>query len=63
MCPNHVHMPVEILPKVSISSFMEYLKGNLKEKAVRCDRNNFVSENINIEIESFGVIHTAKKCR
>ena len=27
MCPDHVHMFVEILPKVSISSFMGFLKG------------------------------------
>ena len=27
VCPDHVHMPVEIPPKVAISSFMGYLKG------------------------------------
>ena len=27
VCPDHVHMLVEIPPKVSISSFMGYLKG------------------------------------
>ena len=27
VCPNHVHMLVEIPPKVSVSSFMGYLKG------------------------------------
>ena len=27
VCPNHVHMFVEIPPKLSISSFMGYLKG------------------------------------
>lgn len=27
VCPGHVHMLVEILPKLSVSSFMEYLKG------------------------------------
>ena len=27
VCPNHVHMLVEISPKVSISSFMGFLKG------------------------------------
>jgi len=27
MCPDHVHMLVEIPPKISISSFMGYLKG------------------------------------
>ena len=27
MCPDHVHMLVEIPPKISIASFMGYLKG------------------------------------
>ena len=27
ICPDHVHMLVSILPKVSVSSFMGYLKG------------------------------------
>ena len=27
ICPDHVHMPVSIPPKVSVSSFMGYLKG------------------------------------
>lgn len=27
VCPDHVHMLVEIPPKVSISSFMGFLKG------------------------------------
>ena len=27
VCPDHVHMFVEIQPKLSISSFMGYLKG------------------------------------
>ena len=27
MCPDHVHMLVEIAPKISVSSFMGYLKG------------------------------------
>ena len=26
VCPDHVHMLVEIPPKMSVSSFMEYLK-------------------------------------
>lgn len=29
VCPDHVHMLVEIPPKVSISSFMGYLKGKV----------------------------------
>ena len=27
MCPDHVHMLVNIPPKISVSSFMGYLKG------------------------------------
>lgn len=27
VCPDHVHMLVEIRPKLSVSSFMGYLKG------------------------------------
>ncbi|MBQ4558427.1 MAG: IS200/IS605 family transposase [Clostridia bacterium] len=27
LCPDHIHMLVEVPPKTSISSFMEYLKG------------------------------------
>lgn len=27
ICPDHVHMFVEIPPKMSVSSFMGYLKG------------------------------------
>lgn len=27
LCPDHVHMLVSIPPKVSVSSFMGYLKG------------------------------------
>ncbi len=26
-CPDHIHMLVEIPPKISVSSFMGYLKG------------------------------------
>ena len=27
MCRDHVHMPVEIPPNISVSSFVGYLKG------------------------------------
>ena len=27
MCPDHIHMLVEIPPKIAVSSFMGYLKG------------------------------------
>ena len=28
VCPDHIHMLIEIPPKISVSSFMGYLKGN-----------------------------------
>ena len=31
VCPNHVHMLIEIPPKMSVSGFMEFLKGNAAE--------------------------------
>ena len=37
VCPNHVHMYIEILSKIIISNFMTYLK-------IRCGRSNFMSE-------------------
>lgn len=27
VCPGHIHMLVEILPKISVAQFMGYLKG------------------------------------
>lgn len=27
VCPDHIHMLVEIPPKMSVSNFMDYLKG------------------------------------
>ena len=27
VCPDHIHMLIEIPPKISVSSFMGYLKG------------------------------------
>ena len=41
-CPDHIHMYVSIPPKLSVSSFMGYLKGML-------------IGNRNMEIEFFGV--------
>ena len=35
ICPDHVHMLVEIPPKISVSSFMGYLKG--KSATMECD--------------------------
>ncbi len=35
-CPDHIHMLLEIPPKISVSSFMGYLKG----KSSLCSMNN-----------------------
>ena len=35
VCPDHVHMLVEIPPKLSVSSFMGYLKGKEQYDAIR----------------------------
>ena len=37
VCPDHVHMLVEIPPKISVSSFMGYLKG--KSALMMVDRH------------------------
>ena len=43
VCPDHVHMLVEIPPKISVSSFMGYLKGKsatmIYEKFVELNYN------------------------
>jgi len=30
LCPDHIHMLVSIPPKISVSSFMGYLKGKAR---------------------------------
>ena len=50
-CPDHIHMLVEIPPKISVSSFMGYLKGNVAQ----CCMINSAIENTSIEIENFVV--------
>ena len=35
-CPDHIHMLVEIPPKVAVSSFMGYLKG--KSSLMICEK-------------------------
>ena len=42
-CPNHIHLFVEIPPKMSVSHFMGYLKG---KSIVRHWEQVFVPENI-----------------
>ena len=51
VCPDHVHMFVEIPPKLSISTFMGYLK----EKSSVMIYKDGAIWNINIEIVRFGV--------
>ena len=50
-CPDHIHMLVSIPPKMSVSSFMGYLKG--KSSLMIFDRH--ANLNINMGSESFGV--------
>ena len=35
MCPDHVHMPVEIPPKIAVSSFYGIPKGKKQYDAIR----------------------------
>ena len=51
VCIDHVHMFVEIPPKISISSFMGFLKG--KSSVIIYSR--WAIWNTNIEIDYFGV--------
>ena len=51
LCPDHVHMLVEIPPKYSISQIMGYLKG--KSSLIIFDRH--ANLNINMETDTFGV--------
>lgn len=48
VCPDHARMLVESAPKLSVSSFMGYLKG----KSGRCSMNNMENCNTNIGAES-----------
>ena len=50
-CPDHIHMLVSIPPKLSVSSFVGYLKG--KSSLMIFDRH--ANLNTNMETGSFGV--------
>ncbi len=50
VCPDHVHMLLEIPPKVSISSFMGFLKG--KSSLMIYEKWGIL--NSNIETKNFG---------
>lgn len=50
ICPNHVHMLIEIPPKIAVSSFMGCLNG----KSSTMLYEQFGELNINIAIENFG---------
>lgn len=45
VCPDHIHMLLEISPKIAISSFIGYLKG----KSNTMMDEQFEKLNINIE--------------
>lgn len=49
VCPDHIHMPVEIPPKVAISSSMRYLKGKSSLIYIK-----YPEKNISIDIADFG---------
>ncbi len=50
-CPEHIYMLVQIPPKISVLSFMGYLKG--KSSFMIFDK--LPIRNANMETESFGV--------
>ena len=58
VCPDHIHMLVEIPPKISVSSFMGYLKGKSSTMLAQCYTSNSANSNTNTETESFGVKDT-----
>ena len=64
VCPDHVHMLLEIPPKVSVSSFMGYLKGKSKSNDLRKVLG------IEIQVSEQGVLvpwvlrrHSREKCK
>ncbi len=50
VCPDHIHMLIEIPPKYSVSDFMGFLKG---KSSIMIYSNGRIC-GINIEIENFG---------
>ena len=51
VCVNHVHMLVEIPPKMSVSGFVGYLKG----KSSQMIFERWRMQDLSIEIDRFGV--------
>ena len=51
VCINHVHMLLEIPPKMLVSGFMGFLKG----KSSQMIYENGEMQDLSIEIEAFGV--------
>ena len=51
VCPDHIHMLIEIPPKYSVSGIMGFLKG---KSSIMITVNGEIW-NISIEIENFGV--------
>ena len=54
VCPDHVHMLVEIPPKLSVAGFMGYLKG----KSTVLIYQQFTNLFLNIATENFGAQDT-----
>ncbi len=52
VCPDHMHMLVEIPPKISVAGFMGYLKG----KSSILIYQKYANMKLNIGIENFGVV-------
>ena len=54
MCPDHIHMLVEIPPKISVSEFVGYLKG--KSTLMIFERH--ANLKYKMEVDIFGVEDT-----
>ena len=55
VCIDHVHMLVEIPPKMRVSSFMEYLKGKSSLKVIEEYIKNQIQEDLAYEQMSLKV--------
>ncbi len=50
VCPYHIHMLVEIPPKISVSGFMGFLKGKNKKKMKEYIRNQLKEDEMRDQI-------------
>ena len=53
VCPDHVHMLVEISPKLSVSSFMGYLKGKSTSRIAEYIKNQLKEDELGEQL-TFG---------